>query len=59
MVRAQSLWLLARFLEKSVAGWVKKTLGDVLEEVVNLHPDNPALIFKDQLISYGQLWERV
>ena len=41
-----------------MAGWVKKTFGQVLEEVVNLYPENIALIFKGERISYKMLWER-
>jgi fatty-acyl-CoA synthase len=38
--------------------WEKKTLGQVLEEVSRRYPENAALIFKDQRISYGELLEK-
>ena len=41
-----------------MAGWVKKTLGQVLEEVAERYPENVALIFKDQRISYRMLREK-
>ncbi len=37
--------------------WVKKTLGQMLEEIVENQPGNPALVFKNQHISYRQLLE--
>lgn len=36
--------------------WKRKTLGEALEEVVKLYPQNTALIFKGKYISYAQLW---
>jgi fatty-acyl-CoA synthase len=41
-----------------VAVWVKKSLGGVLEEVAEKYPNRPALIFKDQRISYRMLREK-
>jgi fatty-acyl-CoA synthase len=41
-----------------VGVWVKKSLGQVLEEVAEKYPDRPALIFKDLRISYRVLWEK-
>ena len=38
-----------------MGAWEKKTLGQVLEEVSQRYPENAALIFKDQRISYGEL----
>ena len=38
--------------------WRKKTLGQALEEVSRRYPENAALIFKDQRISYGELREK-
>ncbi len=41
-----------------MSDWQKKTLGLALEEIVRIHGQNTALIFKDERISYGQLWEK-
>ena len=41
-----------------MAGWVKRTLGQVLEETAGRYPENVALIFKDQRISYRHLGEK-
>jgi len=41
-----------------MAVWVKKSLGQVLEEVAEKYPNRPALIFKDQRISYRMLREK-
>jgi fatty-acyl-CoA synthase len=41
-----------------MAVWVKKSLGQVLEEVAKKYPNRPALIFKDQRISYRKLREK-
>ncbi|MBI5968388.1 MAG: AMP-binding protein, partial [Deltaproteobacteria bacterium] len=41
-----------------MADWVKKTLGQVLDEITERFPENVALIFKDQRISYKVLRER-
>jgi len=42
-----------------VAPWTKKTLGKVLEEIAGKYPNQGALIFKDQKISYRVLLEKV
>jgi fatty-acyl-CoA synthase len=42
-----------------MAVWVKKSLGQVLEEVAEKYPNRPALIFKEQRISYRKLREKV
>ncbi len=42
-----------------MAPWTKKTLGQALEEVLRSCPNQPALIFKDQQISYRMLLEKV
>ena len=41
-----------------MGAWGKRTLGKVLEEVSQRYPENAALIFKDQRISYGELLEK-
>lgn len=41
-----------------MGAWGKTTLGRVLEEVSQRYPENAALIFKDQRISYGELLEK-
>jgi len=41
-----------------VAEWIKKNLGEVIERIVERYPDNLALIFKDQRISYLLLREK-
>ncbi len=38
--------------------WVKKTLGLMIREVAESYPDHPALIFKNQRVSYRLLWEK-
>jgi len=42
-----------------VAPWTKKTLGQALKEIAGRFPDKPALIFKDQQVSYRMLQEKV
>ena len=41
-----------------MAEWIKKNLGEVIERIVERYPDNLALIFKDQRISYLLLREK-
>lgn len=41
-----------------MAVWVKKNLGQVLEEMAGKYRDRPALIFKDRRISYRMLREK-
>jgi fatty-acyl-CoA synthase len=38
--------------------WTKRTLGRVLEEVSLRYPENAALIYRNQRISYGELLEK-
>jgi fatty-acyl-CoA synthase len=38
--------------------WVKRALGQVLDEISGEYPDNLALIFKNQRISYRMLREK-
>ena len=42
-----------------MAPWTKKTLGQALKEIAGRFPSQPALIFKDQQISYRMLLEKV
>jgi len=41
-----------------MGAWEKKTLGQALEGVSQRHPENAALIFKEQRISYRELLEK-
>ena len=42
-----------------MADWTKRTLGQTLKEIAGRFSDKPALIFKDQQISYQRLQEKV
>ena len=41
-----------------VIGWVRKTLGQIVENMAGKYPDHLALIFKDHRVSYQRLQEK-